>query len=430
MNKKTLPLIIAVIVSNLFIAVLGFFFWGYYRVQILNAEVSKHINVFSQKLHPSVKAFHSLESHLFESNGIYEIHFPVQKNNEKIIINYTIDHSPMQWFSSDHDIRGTINLEGKTFSKVSISPTLNSSSIKFNGNFSNQGDLSVIIKTPTYTITSAPKEKIIIDSIRSKFLHNADTGEVSFDVFTPQIKSPDLKFELKNILIKREFITKNPELGLLSISTDQLNSPYFNIRKSQISSDAKIEKNKVNMKTIFDIDGFSALNEKNMSLTLNTSLTGLDPMILTIFKEITDGTLDPKHADFNTLMQSKMDTIIKSGFTFSIDKLYFKNTANDVKINTKITLLPTTEGTPSFLTNTTIESSIAIKSPFTTAITQFLPPDARAAIQPTDKEMYAKFTYEKGNLVINEKPINESESHVFIKTFLENLDKEIWGKNP
>jgi hypothetical protein len=433
------------------------------------------------------------ESSLFETNGSYRLSYSDVNDksyNGDLVVEYKSEHGISSWFGGDIPFHATGKIEGNIYKtlqiktsdgvlatidglikddgSVSMKQTTNNFSlivpkteyIEQNTNdvkvveenpSEKQGtDVTSIIGTPSEPVAQVPVEKKVVNgdkptgmlvsikSSTSTLDYNSSEGNVKFGLNYSELKAEDLEYPTDKLIgqgidISYDFNLAQIDLGKFSFKIASLDNgtDQFKAKGIELNASALNKNNKYDIKIDSKVQNFTAFNQKNSSLELGYSLTGIDSRVMALYKKAT--TIYAAGKEFNEKdlaeAQEILTASVKTGFAFSVDKIKFKNETNLIDFSGKYEILPTQEGKnftfsgqTKFGANLITEGEVAQLTNSILGASIDLP--AQDGTVPQNKFKFS-FIFENGALTVNDKPAKDELNQTIISG-LKNLDLQ-WG---
>ena len=423
----------------------------------------------------------SSENGLFESTGTYKLSFSEKDTtdyNGNIIFKYKASHDFYSFFGGDIKFTAKGKVDGEFIKKTKLK-SKEDNIIEINGLIKEDGSISstylindfsfVIAKTNYDTLPIKPSietqepaiSSISIDKSQPTTQPVKPIGETGMIVsfigawgdLTFTSKTGDIKNNFKYASITAEDLEDSTDklvasgingshnfninslaLGefVLKMATINNGTDAFTVNGIELFASVNNINNKFNIKFDSKVSELTILNQKKSSFELGYSINGIDNKMMTLYKKAT--TMYASGINFSEKDQADANITItdslKSGLSFSIDKIKFKNQDNSIDFNGHYEILPTLlgkdftiSGQSKFGASLTADGELAQMANNLLSQNNKLNQDVIPTENP--KQFKVSLNYENGIIKVNNGQAVDFLGDI-ITTGLKNLDLE-WG---
>ena len=467
------------------------------NLEARQAAVIKQVETLNKTL-PTQLKFETVSSEqgLFESTGKYRLVYtdPTDKNyNGGIALEYKAEHDIQSWFGGDISFVVKGKSEG-TFVKTLQIKTGNADGLSFqidgkikdNGSIiaqNNVPDFSFIVPKPTYeipdpvqiqqaeqteqaTLPTAPVAQqatpipntgmlVHVKGMIGNMNIDAASGAISniykySHIAAQDLEDPNDKIIASGINVSYASTLNNLEIGNFKLSAELISNgtEFVSAKGAQIIASIEQKNNKYDVKFGAKVNDLSVMTQKNSSVELAYSLNGIDSRMVGIYKKAAKALAaggDLSEKDSKEAQAIILDSM-KTGFSFNIDKIKFKNETTMIDFSGNYSILPTAEGKQfSFEAQSKLGAKVEAEGDYAVMANSLfgtffeLPPIEASPSQevvpgnetqiPTPTKFKFSFDFENGKLTVNGTPIQSSASENIING-LKKIDQQFGIAQP
>jgi hypothetical protein len=402
-----------------------------YRVSSLNKkqeEIKLLLQDFEKQLPKGFIQTNNIEKGILQSSGKYNLSYsdPKTKDISSLVITYKLTHGINYLLTGTLESDSVGNLEGNVNNLFEKNGDL----FKSKTIFSSSGDIETNVLFSDLKLKDSLDASLKGMSYHVQYIKAQDFVKSDLKINEIMVAKNNDSLNIKNIEGSYNSHIKQIDGGNLSFKIGSAKSKDIEASGFSVASELINNKNTINIESNIKLDKFSGLSEKDSSFELKYSLKNLDLKSMEYFFNLAQNNPDPK------IIETKLDeikvnikTIIQSGFSFSIDKLYAKGSFGQVNFNASLNL-PKVNSIKdvSFAKNLTLDSNLTLSGNslpvvYTTFNTFVMNKEAPQEEVQKLKEFTWKTKMKNSIATINNEPIYETQAQI-LKQTLESLDLE------